>query len=97
MRSTVHTDLKRTPFELHHGRKPRTDLTNIVKSGKTYRIGQKYLSTKQTKNPNLCGPCCRWGNNQPYDHSQNKDAGEASERSKNLRRRKFRLDILLNL
>ena len=36
MRFTVHTELKKTPFELHHGRKPRTELTNIVKDGKTY-------------------------------------------------------------
>ena len=36
MRFTIHTGLKRTPFELHHGRKPRTELTNIVKDGKTY-------------------------------------------------------------
>ena len=36
MRFTVHTGLKKTPFELHHGRKPRTELTNIIKDGKTY-------------------------------------------------------------
>ena len=36
MRFTIHTGLKITPFELHHGRKPRTELTNIVKDGKTY-------------------------------------------------------------
>ena len=24
-RSTIHTKLKRTPFELHHGRKPETE------------------------------------------------------------------------
>ena len=35
MRFTIHTGLKRTPFELHHGRKPRTQLTTIVKDGKT--------------------------------------------------------------
>ena len=35
MRLTIHTGLKITPFELHHGRKPRTELTNIVKDGKT--------------------------------------------------------------
>ena len=33
---TIHTGLKRTPFELHRGRKPRTELTNIIKDGKTY-------------------------------------------------------------
>ena len=35
MRFTIHTGLKITPFELH-GRKPRTELPNIVKDGKTY-------------------------------------------------------------
>ena len=48
MRFTTHTGLKRTPFELHHGRKPRTELTNIIKDGKRiYRIGQKYLFQHQ--------------------------------------------------
>ena len=48
MRFTVHTRLKKTPFELHHGRKPRTELTNIVKDGKTfYLIGQNYLFQHQ--------------------------------------------------
>ena len=36
MRFTLHTGLKITPFELHHGRKPRPELMNIVKDGKTY-------------------------------------------------------------
>ena len=36
MRFTKHTGFKITPFEVHHGRKPRTELTNIVKDGKTY-------------------------------------------------------------
>ena len=36
MRFTIHTGLKITPFELHHGRKPRTELTSIVKDGKAY-------------------------------------------------------------
>ena len=36
MRFTIHTGLKITPFELHHGRKPRTEFINIVKDGKTY-------------------------------------------------------------
>ena len=35
MRFTIHTGLKLTPFELHHGRKRKTELTNIVKDGKT--------------------------------------------------------------
>ena len=36
MRFIIHTEPKLTPFELHHGRKPGTVLTNIVKDGKTY-------------------------------------------------------------
>ena len=36
MRFTIHTRLKITPFELHHGRKRRTELTKIVEDGKTY-------------------------------------------------------------
>ena len=36
VRFTIHTGLKIPPFELHHGRKPRTELTNIVEDGKTY-------------------------------------------------------------
>ena len=35
MHFAIHTGLKRTPFELHHGRKPRSKLTNIVLDGKT--------------------------------------------------------------
>ena len=36
MRFTILTGLKLTPFELHHGRKPRTELTNLVKDGKSF-------------------------------------------------------------
>ena len=35
MRFTIHTGLKLTPFDLHHGRKLRTELTNTVKDGKS--------------------------------------------------------------
>ena len=36
MRYTIHTGIKVSPFELHHGRKPRTELTNKVKDSKSY-------------------------------------------------------------
>ena len=40
--------LKRTPFELHHGRKPTTELPNIVEDGThIYRIDQKHLFQHQ--------------------------------------------------
>ena len=37
MRFTIHTAMKITPFELHHGRKPRTELTNVIKNGRSFR------------------------------------------------------------
>ena len=36
MRFTIQTGLKMSPFELHHGRKSRTELTNRVKDKKSY-------------------------------------------------------------
>ena len=36
MHFSIHTGLKRTRFELHYSRNPRTELTNIVKDRKTY-------------------------------------------------------------
>ena len=36
MRFTIHTGLKVSPFELYHGRKSTTELTNIIKDNKSY-------------------------------------------------------------
>ena len=36
MRFRIHTGLKVSPFELNHGRKLRTELTNTVKDNKSY-------------------------------------------------------------
>ena len=82
MRFTIHTGLKRTPFELHHGRKPRTELTNIVKDGKNIFIRlvrNIYFSTKQTEDSNLCGPRCGWRKYQSYGHGKKQDRREASQ------------------
>ena len=55
MRFTVHTGLKKTPFEQHHGREPRTELTNIVKDGKTYSSDwSEPFSTNTAENPDIC-------------------------------------------
>ena len=55
MRLTIHTGLKVNPYELHHGRKPRSQLANIVKDNKRYLSGSKnnehFLTTKT--NPKL--------------------------------------------
>ena len=53
MRFTIHTGLKRTPFELHHGRKPRTELTNIVKNGKTYLSDWSEMSISAPNKPKI--------------------------------------------
>ena len=53
MRFTIHTGLKLTPFELHHGRKPRTELTNIVKDGKSYLSDWSELSVSASNNPKI--------------------------------------------
>ena len=53
MRFTIHTGLKRTPFELHHGRKPRTELTNIIKDGKTYLSDWSEISISAPNKPKI--------------------------------------------
>ena len=53
MRFTIHTGLKRTPFELHHGRKPITELTNIIKNGKTYLSDWLEISISAPNKPKI--------------------------------------------
>ena len=53
MRFTIHTGLKLTPFELHHGRKPRTELTNIVKDGNSYLSDWSELSVSASNKPKI--------------------------------------------
>ena len=50
---TIHTGLKRTPFELHHGRKPRTELTTIVKDGKTSLSDWSEISISAPNKPKI--------------------------------------------
>ena len=53
MRFTIHTGLKLTPFELHHGSKPRTELTNLVKDGKSFLSDWTELSVSAEKKPKI--------------------------------------------
>ena len=53
MRFTIHTGLKLTPFELHHGRKPRSELTNIVKDGKSYLSDWSELPVSASNKPKI--------------------------------------------
>ena len=56
MRFTIHTGLKLKPIELHHGKKPRTEITNLVKDGKSFLSDWTELSVsaEKAKNPNQC-------------------------------------------
>ena len=56
IRFTIHTiltGLKVTPFELHHGRKPRTELTNFVKDGNTYLSNWSEMTISAPDRPKL--------------------------------------------
>ena len=52
MRFTLHTGLNLTPFELHYGRKPRPELTNLVKDGKSFLSDWTELSVSAEKKTN---------------------------------------------
>ena len=53
MRFTIHTGLNLTQFELHHGRKPRTELTNLVKDGKSFLSDWTELIVTAEKKPKI--------------------------------------------
>ena len=53
MRFTIHTGLKLTQFELHHGRKPRTEITNLVKDGKSFLSDWTELIVTAEKKPKI--------------------------------------------
>ena len=53
MRFTIHTGLKITPFELHHGRKPRTEVTNIIRDGKTVLSNWSEMNISAPSRPKI--------------------------------------------
>ena len=53
MRFTIHTGLRKTPFELHHGRKTRTELTNVTKDGKSFLSDWLELSILASNKPKI--------------------------------------------
>ena len=50
-RFTIHTRSKLTTFELHHGKKPQTELTNLVNDGESYLPDWSELSALGGKTP----------------------------------------------
>ena len=53
MQFTKLTALKKTLFDLHHRRKPRTELTNIVKDGKCFISNWSELSISAPNKPKI--------------------------------------------
>ena len=53
MRFSIHTGLKKTPYELPHGRKPRTELTSIIKDGKSFLSNWSELSISAPNRPKI--------------------------------------------
>ena len=52
-RFTNHTGIKIPPFELHHGRKPKTELTNIGKDGKPYLSSWSEMTVSAPDRPKI--------------------------------------------
>ena len=53
MQFTIHTGLKTTPFELHHGHKPRTEVTNIMQDGKSFLSNWCELPVSANNRPKI--------------------------------------------
>ena len=53
MQFTIHTGLKLTPFELHHGRQPRTELTKLGKDGNSFLSDWTESSVSAAKEPKI--------------------------------------------
>ena len=53
MRFTIHTGLKTTPFELHHGRKPRTELPNIIEDGRSFLSNWREIPVLANNRPKI--------------------------------------------
>ena len=51
MRFAIHSRLKITPFEFHHGRTPRTELTNLTNNGKSVVSSWSELSVLADNRP----------------------------------------------
>ena len=53
MRFTIHTGQKITPFELQDGGKPRSELTTIIKDGKTFLSNWSEMNISAPSRPKL--------------------------------------------
>ena len=53
LRFTIHTGLKTRPFELHHGRKPRTELANLIKDGRSFLSNWREIPVLANNRPKI--------------------------------------------
>ena len=90
MRFTIHTGMKITPFELHHGRKPRTELTNIIKDGRSFLSNWSELPVLANERPKIPIYITRNGDREVSNHivmartkTEEKTLTEKSPKKKN--------------
>ena len=68
MRFTIHTGMKITPFELHHGRKLRTELTNVIKDGRSFLSNWSELPVSASNRPKIPIYITRNGDGEVSNH-----------------------------
>ena len=99
MRFTIHTGLKTTPFELHHGSKLRTELTNIIKDGKSFLSNWSELPVLANNRPKIPIYVTRNGEGEVSDHiimARTRTENAITE-NRQRKKKKIRLvDILFN-
>ena len=90
MRFTIHTGQKITPFELHHGREPRTELTNLMKTGKSFLSNWSEMSISANHRPKIPIYVTRNGDEEVSNHivmartkAEEKAQAEKSPKKKN--------------
>ena len=90
MRFTIQTGMKITPFELHHGRKPRTELTNVIKNGRSFLSNWSELPVLASDRPKINIYITRNGDGEVSNHivkartkSEEKALAEKSPKKKN--------------
>ena len=68
MRFTIHTGLKTTLFELHHGRKPRTKVTNIIRDRKPYLSNWSEMAISAAIRPTIAIYVSRYAEGESTKH-----------------------------
>ena len=69
MRFTIHTGIKVSPLELHNGRKPKTELTNIIKDNRSYLFDWTLNVSEPSKQKPICGSKQKRSDG-PYNYGQ---------------------------